>query len=216
MLQPLMTTNLLTKRIILASSSPRRKQLLQGAGLRNFEILVSDFEELVDKSQVLDPIAYVKKMALGKASDVWSKVAYCGPAPDLVIGSDTIVYLDGQIFEKPRNTEHAFQMLSSLSNRTHTVFTGVTMLFKDASVDCGYEERTFHEATEVTMGDLPSSVINAYVETGEPLDKAGGYGIQGTQCSSLIHKVNGNFDNVVGFPVHSFCLQMYDYYGRPE
>ena len=210
MLEPLMS-KLNSHRIILASSSPRRKQLLQTAGIKNFEIVTSDFEETVDKTRILDPASYAKKMAVGKARDVWRRVG--GGEKDLVIAADTIVFLDARIFEKPKDSADASRMLTTLSDRTHTVYTGVCLIF-GGQVDC--DQRVFHETTEVTMGDLPKSVIEAYVATGEPLDKAGAYGIQGTACSSLIDKINGSYDNVVGFPTHSFCKVLYERFGRPE
>ena len=200
-----------SRRIVLASSSPRRKELLKNAGITKFEVFSSSFEETVDKSRILDPASYVKKMACGKARDIWRRV--CGGTKDLVIGADTIVYLDGRIFEKPKDEADAVSMLSMLSGRTHTVYTGVCVIF-GGEVEC--DECVFDEETLVTMGDLPFSVIRAYVLTGEPLDKAGGYGIQGTACSSLIDKINGSYDNVVGFPTHTFCKVLYDKFGRPE
>ena len=204
-------TKLSSHRIILASSSPRRRDLLKTAGIAKFEIVTSSFEETVDKSRILDPASYARKMACGKARDVWRRVG--GGERDLIIGADTIVFLDARIFEKPKDEEDAVKMLTTLSDRTHTVYTGVCLIF-GGEVDC--EERVFHETTEVTMGDLPESVIKAYVKTGEPLDKAGAYGIQGTACSSLIDTINGSYDNVVGFPTHAFCKELYAKFGRPE
>ena len=205
-------TKLSSHRIILASSSPRRRDLLKTAGIAKFEIVTSSFEETVDKSRILDPASYARKMACGKARDVWRRVG--GGERDLVIGADTIVFLDSRIFEKPKDDADAVRMLTSLSDRTHTVFTGVCLIFGGGGVEC--DERVFHETTEVKMGKLPQSVISAYVATGEPLDKAGAYGIQGTACSSLIDTINGSYDNVVGFPTHSFCKVMYEIFGRPE
>jgi len=137
----------------------------------------------------------------------------------IVIGADTIVFLDSRIFEKPKDDADAARMLKTLSDRTHVVYTGVCVIFDGGGggpdvADCG--ERVFHETTEVKMGDLPQSVIDAYVKTGEPLDKAGAYGIQGTACSSLIDTINGSYDNVVGFPTHAFCKVLYEIFGRPE
>ena len=206
MLEPLVT-KLASHRIILASSSPRRRELLKAAGISNFEIVSSPFEETVDKSSVSDPAFYVEKMARGKARDVWRRVG--GGKSDIVIGADTVVFLDSKIFEKPKDDDDAYRMLSALSNRTHTVFTGVCVIYGDG-------ERVFHESTLVSMGDLPSTVIKSYIKTGEPLDKAGGYGIQGTACSSLIDKVDGSYDNVVGFPTHTFCRVIYELFGRPD
>ena len=210
MLEPLMS-KLSSHRFVLASASPRRRELLKTAGITKFEVVSSAFEETVDKTRVLDPASYVKRMAVGKARDIWRRVA--GGRKDVVIGADTIVYLDGRIFEKPQDEADAVKMLTTLSDRTHTVYTGVCLIF-GGEVEC--DECVFVEETEVTMGDLPKSVIRTYVLTGEPFDKAGAYGIQGTACSSLIDKVNGSYDNVVGFPTHAFCKVLYNKFGRPE
>ena len=201
-------------RIILGSSSPRRHQLLKSAGITDFEIVTSPFEETVDKSNVSDPASYVEKMACGKARDVWKRAG--GGEKDVVVGADTVVYLDSRIYEKPKDEADAVRMLKTLSHRTHTVYTGVCVIYGGGSYQAECNERVFYETTKVKMGDLPHSVIEAYVRTGEPMDKAGAYGIQGTACSSLIDTIEGSYDNVVGFPTHSFCKLMYEIFGRPK
>jgi len=212
MLEPLMA-KLAGCRIVLASSSPRRRQILEAAGLKGFEVIPSSFEETVDKSNVGDPGSYVLKMACGKAEDVENRLTSSLTSRDLIIAADTIVYLNNRIFEKPKDSAEAEEMLKTLSSRVHVVYSGVCVISRDQG---NYHKGCFFETTEVTMGVLPDSVIKAYVATGDPLDKAGAYGIQSNLCSSMIKSIKGSYDNVVGFPTHSFCLTMYDIFGTPH
>ena len=112
---------------------------------------------------------------------------------DIIISADTVVVLDGRILGKPHSREEAFSMLSSLSGRSHTVYTGVCVISKDIKA-------CFAEATDVTFAELCDEEINAYMETGEPFDKAGAYGIQG-KGSIMITSINGDYYNVMGLPV---------------
>ncbi len=172
--------------LILASQSPRRKELLTQMGL-SFEIIPAKGEESADPT--LPPAEYVKQLALQKAAEVARR---CCPE-DLIIGADTIVVLDGKILGKPRNAAHAFQMLSSLSTRRHTVYTGLALIR-------GEEQMLGAEATQVRFCNLTEQEILDYISTGEPMDKAGAYGIQG-KGALLVDSIQGDFYNVVGLPI---------------
>lgn len=202
MLEPLFSV-LDKKRIVLASASPRRREILRVLGLR-CQIVASSFKENLDKSRFAQPVDYALATAIGKAQSV-AKVLREEPTPvDLVIGADTIVVQDGQILEKPKDASDAVRMLTQLSGKTHLVQTGVALVHW-----CGSElkTRTLQETTEVSVALLSPAVIEAYVATGEPFDKAGAYGIQG-KGGSLVERINGDYFNVVGFPVHRFCREL--------
>ncbi|MFV9510875.1 Maf family protein [Tepidibacillus sp. LV47] len=175
------------KAIILASSSPRRKELLELVGIP-FRIHASHVSEKV--SIDLTPSQVVEELALRKAKDV-SKFYHEG----LVIGADTIVVLDGQILGKPKDRSEAFAMLKKIQGKTHTVYSGV------AIVDCQSKRQIVaHQKTKVKMKPLSDDEIDAYIATNEPLDKAGSYGIQGIGAI-LIEKIEGDYFNVVGLPL---------------
>ncbi|KAM7295447.1 putative bifunctional dTTP/UTP pyrophosphatase/methyltransferase protein [Ixodes scapularis] len=202
MLEPLFSV-LDKKRIVLASASPRRREILRVLGLR-CQIVASSFKENLDKSRFAQPVDYALATAIGKAQSV-AKALREEPTPvDLVIGADTIVVQDGQILEKPKDASDAVRMLTQLSGKTHLVQTGVALVHW-----CGSElkTRTLQETTEVSVALLSPAVIEAYVATGEPFDKAGAYGIQG-KGGSLVERINGDYFNVVGFPVHRFCREL--------
>uniref|UniRef100_V5HQ25 Putative nucleic acid-binding protein asmtl n=1 Tax=Ixodes ricinus TaxID=34613 RepID=V5HQ25_IXORI len=207
MLEPLFSV-LDKKRIILASASPRRREILRVLGLR-CQIVASSFKENLDKSRYAQPVDYALATAIGKAQSVAkalreeSTTVESTPV-DLVIGADTIVVQDGHILEKPKDASDAVRMLTQLSGKMHLVQTGVALVHW-----CGSElkTRTFHETTEVSVALLSPAVIKAYVATGESLDKAGAYGIQG-KGGSLVERINGDYFNVVGFPVHRFCREL--------
>ena len=150
-------------RLILASQSPRRREMLALMGYE-YEVILSDADEHVPPCE---PGEFVEKLALRKASAVFGSHRDC-----CVVGADTIVYLDGAIIGKPKDETEAFQTLRLLSGRTHTVYTGVSVLTHSQSI-------LFHDTAEVTFCPLSDAEIRAYIETGEPLDKAGAYGIQG-------------------------------------
>ena len=172
-------------KIILASASPRRRELLKVAGV-DFEVRTSDVEERVPHGA--SPKETVKLLAGQKASAVADSFRDC-----CVIGADTVVVCDGKILGKPRDREQAREMLRSLSGKTHCVFTGVCII-------CRGETVSIAEKTEDTFYELTDDEINAYVDTGEPMDKAGAYGIQGRGCV-LIKGIRGDYFNVVGLPV---------------
>lgn len=172
--------------LILASGSPRRRELL--AYITDaFTVRVSDCEEKTDFSQ--PPELIVKSLAKQKGEAV---IPLCSP-DDTVISADTVVFIDGKILGKPKNAESAKEMLSTLSGRTHTVFTGVFINSPNGTA-------LFADKTEVEFNVLSDSDIADYIATGEPFDKAGAYGIQG-KGALLVKGITGDFYNVMGFPV---------------
>jgi septum formation protein len=174
-------------RLILASKSPRRKHLLEQAGLK-FSVIPSDFAE--DSVTLSDPVSYVRELAEFKALDISQK------HPDSwVIGADTIVLSDNHVLGKPGSKDEARQMLKRLSGNKHQVLTGYCIC-------CMGKEQLFSETvhTEVRFKMLRPEEIDWYIETGEPLDKAGAYAIQGIG-SFLVSSIDGSYTNVVGLPV---------------
>ena len=181
--------------IILASASPRRKELLETAGL-SFTVKVADVEEIIEENMSADEV--VMSLALQKAN------AVAKDNPDaVVIGADTVVVLDGEILGKPKSEENAISLLQMLSGRVHTVYTGVAMIK-------GEKVKNFCEATRVEFYPLEKEEIEAYVATKEPMDKAGAYGIQGRGCV-LIRKISGDYFNVVGLPVSAVYRELRDF-----
>lgn len=181
-------------RLVLASGSPRRRELLEKLGLR-FTVTVSDLDESIDSS---DPAFVVENLAEAKACAVGMQVATLHSvdlSPVLILGADTIVVLDNEILGKPRDKDDAVRMLKQLSGRSHQVFTGVSLVQVP-----GDSVRTIHTVTDVHFRDLDLSEIEAYVETGEPMDKAGAYALQGV-ASAFVRKIEGCYTNVIGLPV---------------
>lgn len=184
--------------IILASQSPRRKKLLQQIGL-SFSVHPSTVEEITTQTK---PGMMVEDLSLLKAADVASKF------PDsLIIGSDTMVVHKGAILGKPENKEHAFEMLSALSHSEHSVFSGVAFVKTDKNGTLE-SQHCFHEQTKVTFSALDNQTIRAYIKTGNPLDKAGAYGIQDDLGALFVEKIEGDYYNVVGFPLNRFYREM--------
>ena len=179
------------KPIILASGSPRRRELLTQIGLE-FTVIPSTKEEVI---RFEDPALTVEDLSRQKAEDVGAQA----PAGSLVIGSDTVVALDGKILGKPRDAEDAVRMLTLLQGRSHEVFTGVTVLEKGEDRD-GDEINTFSDRTLVRIYPMTEEEIRAYVATGDPLDKAGAYGIQGL-FAAYVEGIDGSFYNVMGLPI---------------
>ncbi len=171
--------------LILASSSPRRKELLETLQL-TFDISASEADESYSLGTAPEQI--VIDLATRKAKDVAKR-----HQNSFVIGSDTIVFANGSVLGKPKNEDEAIEMLSTLSGNTHAVFTGVAIVRGEQTV-------SFFEKTAVTFWDLSESEIKAYVKSGEPFDKAGAYGIQGLG-SMLVKHISGDYFNVVGLPV---------------
>lgn len=169
--------------IILASKSPRRKELMEYVA-QDFVIESAEVDESYDESltpdKVVEYLSYIKAMPLNNGKDI-------------VIGADTVVSVDGRILGKPIDEKDAFDMLKRLSGREHTVYTGVTLAK-------GEEISTFSVATKVYFYELSDEEILEYIKSGEPMDKAGAYGIQG-KGSVFIEKIDGDYFNVVGLPV---------------
>lgn len=173
--------------LILASGSPRRKELARTNGAVRFRIIVSDADEI--ETADMPPTEVAMRNARAKAL----AIAAAAPANATVIGADTIVVLDGRIFGKPADEADARRMLAELSGRTHQVITGVCLVRNG-------QTEAFAETTDVRFKDISAEDIAAYVATGEPLDKAGAYGIQG-RGGAFVDSVDGDYDNVVGLPV---------------
>lgn len=172
--------------ILLASGSPRRQELLRNLGIQ-FDIMPSNVEEvveLVDK----DFADYVQKLAVKKAAAVSEMHKEA-----LIIAADTIVVFDGEVYPKPTSKKQAESFLRKFSGNTHSVFTGVSILGKGIS-------KVFSVETKVTFKELDDQLIRAYVDSGDPMDKAGGYGIQ-TAGALLVEKIDGDYLNVVGLPI---------------
>lgn len=188
--------------IILASQSPRRKELLEQIGLE-FEICPAKGEEIITKTV---PEEVVMELSKQKAEEVAAMVSAYGenhkeittPSDILVIGADTVVAYDGKILGKPKDEADAKAMLTMLSGNTHSVFTGVTLVLIDKSGRAG--ELVFYEKTDVKMHKMSEAEIDRYIATGEPNDKAGSYAIQG-KCAIYIEKIDGDYNNVVGLPI---------------
>jgi septum formation protein len=177
------------KRMILASGSPRRKELLQMLEVP-FEVLVSDTEEIITKNE---PAEVTKELSYQKAMAVAGQVE-----EGIVIGADTVVSIDGKILGKPADTEEAREMIHKLQGKSHMVYTGVTVIVKsDETVSAS----SFAEGTKVNVAPMTEDEIEAYISTSEPYDKAGAYGIQGL-FGKFIEGIEGDYFNVVGLPVH--------------
>lgn len=180
-------------KIILASGSPRRRELLEQAGY-SFLVEVSDADENVTD---LAPAAMVEELSLRKASAV-AKLHEGEEDTCKIIGSDTIVVLDDVVLGKPADEADARRMLLELSGRNHEVYTGVTVLTVEAGNVTKVEQ--FHECTQVTMREIGEEEMDRYIASGDPLDKAGAYGIQGP-AARFISGIHGDYYNVVGLPV---------------
>lgn len=182
------------KRIILASASPRRRELLEQIGIE-FEIKVSDKEEIY---QSTEPEAIVKELALMKVENVSSELDAEECKHTIVIGADTIVVLEGNILGKPKDEEDAFQMISCLQGRSHQVYTGVALVVYDEVGNIHTKSRAVE--TKVYVNPMEDFEIREYVDSKEPMDKAGGYGIQG-RFAAYIDRIEGDYYNVVGLPI---------------
>ena len=174
--------------IILASQSPRRRELLHQMGLKGFKVTSPDVDETVDEH--LPPAQIVEELSLRKAR----AVAEDADEDDLIIAADTVVALEGAVLGKPEDEGSAFSMLSALSGNRHYVYTGVTVIQGEKVV-------TQHEMTTVTFRELEPEEISNYIATEEPMDKAGSYGIQGLGAL-LVSGIDGDYFNVMGLPVY--------------
>ncbi len=173
--------------VVLASASPRRRELMEMLGVMNLKILTARGEEI--PPEYASGPELVEALALAKAREV---AASCS-AEDIVIGADTIVWVDGQPFGKPHSEEEAARMLRRLSGDCHTVYTGVAVLH-------GGAESVEHEESRVWFRELSEKEITRYIATGEPMDKAGAYGAQG-RGALFVRAIEGDFFNVMGLPL---------------
>ncbi len=176
------------KNIILASQSPRRIRLLRELGL-HFRVSPPRVEEVIHTYS--DPFDYARQLAYQKGLYVWQR-----ESADLVIAADTVVTIDHQILEKPRNPAEARNMLATLSGRSHQVITALALFYQAGHI-------LDHDTTTVSFYPLSESEIEIYLQTDEPFDKAGAYAIQGG-AALFVRKIEGDFYNVVGFPVAKF------------
>lgn len=188
------------KRFILASASPRRKEILENAGF-DFEIIVSDVDENITED--LSPSETVEELAKRKALAVWEE-----NKDAVVFGCDTVVAVDDKILGKPRDDDEAFAMIKMLSGKAHTVSTGVCICSED-------KISVFSNTTNVEFYPLSDETIRSYVATGESRDKAGAYGIQG-YGSVLIKEIKGDYFSVMGLPVSESSRVLADFgiYGK--
>lgn len=184
-------------KIILASKSPRRQELLEMLGFEDFTVVPAGEVELIREG--LSPAETVCEIALGKAREVKSRTR----GDSLIIAADTLVYLDGSPLGQPENEESARRMLRSLSGRKHTVYTGVALIRSEREACCA-------EASDVYFRDISESEIEGYIATGEPMDKAGAYGAQGLGAL-FVSRIDGDFFNVMGLPVCRLGLMLKEF-----
>lgn len=181
-------------KFILASASPRRRELLEQVGIQ-FHIIKSSVEEIITSSE---PDKVVMELSSQKAQDVYSHLSEKDNI--VVIGADTIVYNDNSILGKPKNEEDAFQMLKKLAGKSHFVYTGVTLNINGELV-------SFAEKTKVSVYSMTDHEIKEYINTQEPMDKAGAYAIQGL-FAAYIKGIEGDYNNVVGLPIGRICQEL--------
>ena len=188
------------KKIILASNSPRRKELLEKHGIE-FSVTVSKADENIkDYNSASD---FAVKASLAKAEAVLNKIKANKDFLKndyIIIAADTVVTLNNIIYGKPKNKDDAFKILSELSGKTHYVITGVTII-KNIKKENNLKTYTFFDKTEITFKNISFKEIDEYIKTGEPFDKAGAYAIQG-KAAKFVESINGDFENVVGLPVY--------------
>lgn len=214
-------------RLILASNSPRRRELLQQVGL-DFQVIPSDCEEICT---LRAPEALVEELARQKAEnvagklverlqngeDLSQKVQKAEDLPEgsnkeneeelVVLGADTVVALDGKILGKPKDEEEAFHMIQSLQGRAHQVYSGVALIAMSGRRGELVSAKTFHVSTEVEVVSMTAEEIRNYIATGEPMDKAGAYGIQG-RFAAYIEGIGGDYYNVVGLPISRLMREL--------
>ena len=200
------------EKIILASSSPRRRELMAQAGFA-FEVLVSEADETIETET---PGEMVEVLSERKAAAVAEEIKRQGFAEESVlrVGADTMVAIDGKKLGKPKDEKGAEEMLEELSGRTHQVYTGVTLirLRKAENGSILQESRTFSEGTDVSFYPLTKEEIRSYIATGEPMDKAGAYGIQG-KAAVFVKEIKGDYNNVVGLPIARLYQELKNWSG---
>lgn len=179
--------------IVLASGSPRRKEILSLVGI-DFKVCSSDKEEIITKSK---PEDIVSELSYMKAMDICNNIHENG----LIIGADTMVAINGQVLGKPKSREDAFNMLELLQGKMHQVYTGVTVILKEDNIELdNYKVKTFVEVSEVVVNPMSKDEIDEYIKSGEPFDKAGAYGIQG-KFALYIGGIVGDYYNIMGLPI---------------
>lgn len=172
-------------KLVLASNSPRRRELLKLLNL-DYEVITTDIEEVIDESLPCEEV--VMELAFQKAADVFKT-----HKDRVVIGFDTLVLLEDELLGKPKDAEDAKLMLQKLSGKTHVVITGCAIISKTIS-------KSFYEKTKVSFVDMTEKEIDEYVASGEPMDKAGAYAVQGLG-SKFVSRINGDFFTVMGLPI---------------
>ncbi len=204
--------------IILASGSPRRKELLQQAGLE-FEVVVSDVKEKITKTKPEDVVIELSEQKCRAVTDEFIRktpknifdLIEKESGKIMIIGADTVVSMDNKILGKPEDSKEALRMLMSLSGRSHEVYTGVTckVLQYNSFTEGLIETDSFSFYSETLVNMYPFNEYEAldYISTGEPMDKAGSYGIQGIG-ERLVQSINGDYNNVVGFPLSKFMKEL--------
>ena len=191
--------------IILASASPRRKEILSELGV-DFSVVVADTDE---SSDIRDPVALTEELARRKGLAVYERIRQSGEYDAdsaIIISADTVVCRDGEILGKPRDREDAIAMLTSLSGRAHTVVSGVAVTVRGVA-------RSASSVTTVRVQDIPHAEIEKYVDSGEPMDKAGAYGIQG-RFSVFVEGIDGCYFGVVGLPVNTLSNLYFEVTGE--
>lgn len=193
--------------IVLASASPRRSELLKQAGL-DFVVIPSRGEEVITSTH---PAEVVEELSLQKAQEVAQRILTGSESAakdfSVVIGADTVVAADHKILGKPADHEDAREMITMLQGNIHQVYTGVTLIVKDAKGNI--HTRTFNECTDVDVCEMSSEEVEEYISTKEPYDKAGAYGIQGS-FGVYIRGIRGCYYNVVGLPISRLCHELKD------
>lgn len=179
-------------RVILASGSPRRKELIDMLGI-DYEIIVSNADETLEEGLSLEEQS--KKLGYIKAKAVSDETS----GDRIIIGSDTMVVKDGKIYGKPKDKQDAISMLNELKNNKHQVFTSLAILVQKGEE---YKEYIDCDTTEVYFSDMTEAEIEKWVDSGEAYDKAGAYGVQASKFAVFIDKINGNYATIVGLPIH--------------
>ncbi len=188
------------KKIVLASASARRQMLLKQVGIP-YEVVVTNIDETVDTE--VSPFDQAKILSARKAMAAYEML----DDPAIIIGADTIVSIHGKVFGKPKNDDEAFDMLHQLQGEHHSVYTGVTIINKNAD---SYETKTFVDTTIVYMSQLTDDEIRQYIKTTEPFNKAGGYAIQDLGAL-FVEKIVGDYYTVVGLPLVKVYKILHDY-----
>lgn len=192
------------KKLILASKSPRRREILAGVGV-SFEIVTADTDEQTNES---DPCRMVEELAARKGLAVHELLRSEGRdlSDTVILASDTVVAAEGEILGKPTDADDARRMLNMLSGRSHRVVSGICLIAGDTV-------RTAHEVTEVEFDRLDAETVERYIQAEQPYDKAGAYAIQG-RASAYIRGIHGCYFNVVGLPLHRLCRLWHDTFGE--